>query len=173
MILWVSRGDKCSTGYRTKPNTHLLLGSLSVRTNPMEVVWSFNSTARAAPFFSMSLGEIGQFVWGDVIKGIEQTAANVTASMLNMDLGLRNSTCLYAQTNLIYIYHQPNLWIPYGVCISFCSISELQAELKPSISQIALFIVTRACPDFWGTGIFTLQPQQSHDIIYRYCWNYP
>ncbi|KAG8915695.1 hypothetical protein FRC01_003538 [Tulasnella sp. 417] len=66
----------------------LLLGALSVKTDPGGVYWSFNSTARAASFLSMGLGGILQFVWGNVIKGIEQTTANVTASMLNMDLGL-------------------------------------------------------------------------------------
>ncbi|KAG8914451.1 hypothetical protein FRC00_013523 [Tulasnella sp. 408] len=102
---------------------HLLLGSLSVMTNPMQIVWSFDSTARAASFLRMGRGHIRQFVWGDVIKGIEQTAANVTASMLNMPLGLQNSTCLYTQTDLIYIYHQPNLWIPYGIALSIVTLA--------------------------------------------------
>ncbi|KAG9020305.1 hypothetical protein FS837_008359, partial [Tulasnella sp. UAMH 9824] len=44
---------------------HLLLGSLSVMTNPMEIVWSFNSTARAASFLNMGFGDTRQFVWGD------------------------------------------------------------------------------------------------------------
>lgn len=96
----------------------LLLGSLSVKTDPSDIYWSFNSTARAASFLSMGLGNLVQFVWGDVIKGIEETAANVTASMINMDLGLQNSTCLYTQTQLVYTYHRPNLWLPYGVSIS-------------------------------------------------------
>ncbi|KAG8916350.1 hypothetical protein FRC01_003213 [Tulasnella sp. 417] len=83
----------------------------------MEIVWSFNSTARAAPFLSMGLGDTRQFVWGDVIKGIEETAANVTASLLNLDLGEQNSTCLYAQTELVYTYHRTNLWAPYGIAV--------------------------------------------------------
>lgn len=96
----------------------LLLGSLSVMTNPAEIVWSFNSTARAASFLNMGLGDTRQFVWGDVISGIQQTAANVTASMLNLNLGMQNSTCLYTQTELVYSYHRLNLWLPYGVSIS-------------------------------------------------------
>ncbi|KAG8926067.1 hypothetical protein FRC01_009379 [Tulasnella sp. 417] len=95
----------------------LLLGALSVRTDPGGVYWSFNSTARAASFLSMGGGNLLQFVWGDVIKGIEQTAANVTASMLNMDLDLQNSTCLYTQTQLVYTYQRPNLWAPYGIAL--------------------------------------------------------
>ncbi|KAG8950251.1 hypothetical protein FRC04_007885 [Tulasnella sp. 424] len=95
----------------------LLLGALSVRTNPVEIVWGFNSTARAASFLNMGMGDIATFVWGDVIKGVEETAANVTASMLNLDLGLQNSTCAYTQTQLIYAYHRPNLWAPYGIAL--------------------------------------------------------
>lgn len=95
----------------------LLLGALSVETNPAEILWGFNSTARAASFLNMGLSDIMQFVWGDVIKGIEETAANVTASMLNMDLGLQNSTCSYTQTQLVYTYHRPNLWAPYGIAL--------------------------------------------------------
>ncbi|KAG8935892.1 hypothetical protein FRC00_010096 [Tulasnella sp. 408] len=95
----------------------LLLGALSVRTNPMEIVWSFNSTARGASFLNMGLGDTKQFVWGDVIKGIEETAANVTVSLLNLDLGEQNSTCLYTQAELIYVYHRPNLWAPYGIAV--------------------------------------------------------
>ncbi|KAG8926065.1 hypothetical protein FRC01_009377 [Tulasnella sp. 417] len=95
----------------------LLLGALSVKTDPADIYWSFNSTARAASFLSMGLGGTLQFVWGDVVKGIEQTAANVTASMLNMDLGLQNSTCLYTQTQLVYTYHRLNLWAPYGIAL--------------------------------------------------------
>ncbi|KAG8937137.1 hypothetical protein FRC00_007110 [Tulasnella sp. 408] len=95
----------------------LLLGALSVETNPMEIVWSFNSTARGASFLNMGLGDTKKFVWGDVIKGIEETAANVTVSLLNLDLGEQNSTCLYTQAELIYVYHRPNLWAPYGIAV--------------------------------------------------------
>ncbi|KAG8935893.1 hypothetical protein FRC00_010097 [Tulasnella sp. 408] len=73
----------------------LLLGALSVKTTPVDI-----------------------FIWGDAIKGIEETAANVTASLLNLDLGgLQNSTCSYTQAELIYNYHQPNLWAPYGIAL--------------------------------------------------------
>ncbi|KAG8989668.1 hypothetical protein FRB90_002122, partial [Tulasnella sp. 427] len=95
----------------------LLLGSLSVMTNPVDIVWSFNSTARAASFLGMGYGDQAQFIWGDVPKGIEQTAANVTASMLNMNLGMQNATCMYTQAELVYSYHQPNLWAPYGIAL--------------------------------------------------------
>ncbi|KAG8923481.1 hypothetical protein FRC00_006206 [Tulasnella sp. 408] len=115
-------GDQPSTkalrvGAVALATRQLLLGSLSVETNPADVFWSFNSTARAASFLSMGLGNLAQYVWGDVIKGIEETAANVTASMLNLDLGLQNSTCLYAQTQLVYTYHTLNLWVPYGIAL--------------------------------------------------------
>ncbi|KIO27301.1 hypothetical protein M407DRAFT_23478 [Tulasnella calospora MUT 4182] len=95
----------------------LLLGALSVETNPMEIVWGFNSTVRGASFLNIGLGDIEQFVWGDVMKGIEQTAANVTASLLNLDLGEQNSTCFYTQAQLVYTYHRPNLWAPYGIAL--------------------------------------------------------
>ncbi|KAG9032199.1 hypothetical protein FS837_002787, partial [Tulasnella sp. UAMH 9824] len=99
-----------------QPSTKAMqLGALTLATR--HLLWGFNSAARAASFLDMGFGDTRQFVWGDVIKGVEQTAANVTASMLNMDLGLQNSTCLYTQTDLIYIYHQPNLWIPYGIAL--------------------------------------------------------
>ncbi|KAG8937138.1 hypothetical protein FRC00_007111 [Tulasnella sp. 408] len=102
----------------------LLLGALSVKTTPVDIVWSFNSSVRVAAFLNMTTGDIRQFIWGDAIKGIEETAANVTASLLNLDLGgLQNSTCSYTQAELIYNYHPLNLWAPYGIALFVVSLA--------------------------------------------------
>lgn len=100
----------------------------------------------------MGFGDTATFVWGDVIKGVEETAANVTASMLNMNLGLQNSTCAYTQTQLIYAYHRPNLWAPYGVCISSLLRFQSATLTSPPTRQIALFVVALAL--VFGVGVF-------------------
>jgi hypothetical protein len=56
------------------------------------------------------------FVWGDVLKGIEEMSHNVTAALLTLQLGTMDSTCLFDQLNVqIYQYSSLDLWAPYGV----------------------------------------------------------
>ncbi|KAG8901581.1 hypothetical protein FRC00_006143 [Tulasnella sp. 408] len=95
-----------------------LLGSISRTTNPVEIVWNFTSNARLAPFLNITTRFLEEsYIWGDVVKGIEETTANITASLLTLDDGLQNSTCLYSHSKVVYTYNRPNLWGPYGVAI--------------------------------------------------------
>ncbi|KAG8989967.1 hypothetical protein FRB90_002000 [Tulasnella sp. 427] len=71
-----------------------LLGEIWWWLNPVarESITNDSSPVMLASFLNVSRSET--FVWGDVITGIEQTAANVTAAMLNVDLGLKDSECV-------------------------------------------------------------------------------
>ena len=55
------------------------------------------------------------FVWGDVLKGIEEMSHNVTAALLTLHLGNISSECFYDQQTVIYQYSSFALWLPYGV----------------------------------------------------------
>ena len=56
------------------------------------------------------------FVWGDVLKGIEEMSHNVTAALLTLQLGTMNSTCSFDQLDVqVYQYSSRGLWAPYGV----------------------------------------------------------
>lgn len=102
----------------------LLLGSLSVTNNPTEVKWGYNSTVRLASFLNMTLGPDGEnFIWKDVIKGIEETAANITAALLNLADGRQNSTCLYSNPRVVYDYNPADLLAPYGVAVFVVAVS--------------------------------------------------
>ncbi|KIO22057.1 hypothetical protein M407DRAFT_28402 [Tulasnella calospora MUT 4182] len=102
----------------------VLLGSLSVFNTKMEVVWSFNSTVRLASFLNMTMQYLEeQYIWKDVIKGIEETTAHITASLLSLDNGLQNSTCSYGHSKVVYDYNPENLFAPYGVAIFIVAIA--------------------------------------------------
>lgn len=94
-----------------------LLGSLSITSNPAGSHDDYNSSVISASFLNVSTIGVESYVWGDVVGGIQETAANITASMLQLNLGgMKNSTCIYTNQNLVYAYHWLGLWIPYGVC---------------------------------------------------------
>jgi hypothetical protein len=57
-----------------------------------------------------------QFIWGDVMKGIEETSHNVTAALLTLQLGMMWSNCSFDQLEVVvYQYTSFVLWVPYGV----------------------------------------------------------
>ena len=56
-----------------------------------------------------------QFVWGDVIQGIEEMSHNVTAALLTLQLGNISSECFSDQQTVVYQYSSFALWVPYGV----------------------------------------------------------
>ena len=56
-----------------------------------------------------------QFVWGDVLKGIEEMSHNVTAALLTLHLGKMNAECLFQGQQGFYQYSSFELWLPYGV----------------------------------------------------------
>jgi hypothetical protein len=55
------------------------------------------------------------FVWGDVLKGVEEMSHNVTAALLTLQLGNISSECFFDQQTVIYQYSSFELWVPYGV----------------------------------------------------------
>jgi len=65
-----------------------------------------------------SNGAISEFVWGDVLKGIEEMSHNVTAALLTLQLGTMSANCSFDQ-QVVYQYSSFTLWVPYGV--SNCS----------------------------------------------------
>ncbi|KIO27287.1 hypothetical protein M407DRAFT_23465 [Tulasnella calospora MUT 4182] len=46
--------------------------------------------------------------------------------MLLLDLGgMKNSTCIYTNQDLVYSYHWLGLWIPYGIALFIVAVSLL------------------------------------------------
>ena len=56
-----------------------------------------------------------QFVWGDVLKGIEEMSYNVTAALLSLHLGTMSAECFFDHQDVVYRYSSVALWVPYGV----------------------------------------------------------
>ena len=56
-----------------------------------------------------------QFLWGDVLKGIEEMSHNVTAALLTLQLGNMSSECFFDRQDVVYRYSSVALWVPYGV----------------------------------------------------------
>ncbi|KAG9045194.1 hypothetical protein FS837_006842 [Tulasnella sp. UAMH 9824] len=83
-------------------------------TGPLESTASAFTSDAARESSFLNVSENDAFIWGDVITGIEQTAANITAALLNVELGLKDSECTLSHTTLVYRYKPENLWIPYG-----------------------------------------------------------
>ncbi|KAG8997331.1 hypothetical protein FRB90_012525 [Tulasnella sp. 427] len=95
-----------------------LLGSLSITSNPAGSHRDYNSSVISASFLNVSTIGVESYIWGDVVGGIQETAANITASMLLLDLGgMKNATCTYTHQDLVYAYHWLGLWIPYGIAL--------------------------------------------------------
>lgn len=60
-----------------------------------------------------------EYVWSDVLKGIEEISHNVTAALLTLQLGIMNSECFFDKQSVVYRYTSFALWAPYGVSVSF------------------------------------------------------
>ncbi|KIO17022.1 hypothetical protein M407DRAFT_33323 [Tulasnella calospora MUT 4182] len=102
------------------------LGSLSVTSNPVGIREDYNSSVISASFLNISTIGVESYIWGDVVGGIQDTAANITASMLLLNLGgMKNSTCTYTNQDLVYSYHWLGLWIPYGIALLIVTVSLL------------------------------------------------
>ena len=57
-----------------------------------------------------------QYIWGDVVKGIEEMSHNVTAGLLTLQLGNMSSNCSFDRQGVqFYQYTSFALWVPYGV----------------------------------------------------------
>ena len=88
----------------------LFIGSIAVYSNG--TVSDNNMLIR--PSF-LELITPNQFIWGDVLKGIEEMSHNVTAALLTLQLGNISSECFSDQQTVIYQYSPFELWAPYGV----------------------------------------------------------
>ena len=116
----------------------LLLGSVSIVHTMVAHGPRFDSPVVSAAFFDNSLNGGTDFTWGDVPRGIEQLSHNVSAAILTMNLGVKDSTCTVSRQDIIYEYNQLNLWLPYGV-----STPKLQHRSVSRVSslQVALLMV--------------------------------
>ena len=95
----------------------LLLGQAVLHSEaPLTTSWINSSLGFQPSFLQNSLGtDVTQFVWGDVLKGIEEMSYNVTVGLLTLQLGTMNANCSFDQQVVIYQYNSLALWAPYGV----------------------------------------------------------
>jgi hypothetical protein len=61
------------------------------------------------------------YIWGDVLKGIEDISHNMTAALLALPLGNMASKCFFDQQFVAYRYSPFALWVPYGVSTTLYS----------------------------------------------------
>jgi hypothetical protein len=66
-------------------------------------------------FLEIPVESNSEYVWGDVLKGIEEMSHNVTAALLTLQLGNMSSECFFDQQVGVYQYTSFALWAPYGV----------------------------------------------------------
>ena len=99
----------------------LLLGSAALSAgigDTPPVLWDRRLAGRPS-FLKMGAQNVStarQFIWGDVLKGIEEMSHNVTAALLTLELGNLSSQCPTDQLDVqVYRYSSRALWIPYGV----------------------------------------------------------
>jgi hypothetical protein len=93
----------------------LLLGTVAIIHGISADGPKFDSPVISAAFFDTSLNSGADFTWGDVPRGIEQLSHNVSAAILTMNLGVKDSTCTISEQDIVYEYNRLNLWLPYGV----------------------------------------------------------
>ena len=55
-----------------------------------------------------------EYIWGDVLKGIEEMSHNVSAMLLTLPLGTMSSNCSFDLQDVVYQYSSSALWVPYG-----------------------------------------------------------
>ena len=60
-------------------------------------------------------GGVSEFVWGDVLRGIEEMSHNVTAALLTLNSGTMSANCSFDHQAVVYQYSSFALWAPYGV----------------------------------------------------------
>jgi hypothetical protein len=87
------------------------------------------------------------FIWGDVLKGIEELSHNVTASLLTMPFGTMITDCEFYHHDVVYQYSSVALWVPYGVShFSLLSCYDLTISPLCFIDSLGhYFIFTHCC----------------------------
>jgi len=113
-----------------------------VRSTPLMESWVAGNPA----FVTRPVGSSNvykEFVWGDVLKGIEEISHNVTAALLTLPLGTMNSTCSFDLQDVVYQYSSTAFWVPYGVStFSLLSFHDL------TLSPLCFIDVTGRCSNF-------------------------
>jgi hypothetical protein len=97
----------------------LLLGNVTVIFGADDTIIRDETQASQASFLSTPLAT--DFIWGDVLTGIEEFSHNVTAAFLTLQLGTMNTTCHFDYQVVVYRYNRLALWVPYGVKVPFYS----------------------------------------------------
>ncbi|KDR79933.1 hypothetical protein GALMADRAFT_136510 [Galerina marginata CBS 339.88] len=118
-----------SLSYATRA---LLLGTAVFRPGPTFVVVEVNTEASQASFLDIPLvaggmyndGSYSEYVWRDVLKGIEDLSHNVTAALLTLQLGTMLAECFFDRQTVVFEYTPFELWAPYGaaLCVALISI---------------------------------------------------
>ena len=99
----------------------LFLGSAVLQLGAFSTQLKDNTPASlAASFLEIPVGSAIDgsdtvYVWGDVLKGIEEMSHNVTAALLTLQLGTMSAECFFDQHVVVYQYTPFELWAPYGV----------------------------------------------------------
>jgi hypothetical protein len=98
----------------------ILLSSTALQLASGESAMPFkdNRTASQPAFLDKPVGSNAsdtQFVWGDVLKRIEEMSHNVSAALLTLHLGTRSAECFFDKQTVVYQYRSFALWAPYGV----------------------------------------------------------
>ena len=70
------------------------------------------------------------YIWGDVLKVVEEMSHNVTAALLTLPLGTMDAQCFSDYQAEVYRYRPFVLWVPYGVCF-FSSLSCYDLTFSP------------------------------------------
>jgi hypothetical protein len=72
------------------------------------------------------------YIWGDVLKAIEDMSHNVTAALLTLPLGNMTSECFFDEQFVVYQYSPFALWVPYGVS-NFSLLSCYNLTISPIV----------------------------------------
>jgi len=110
-----------SLSYATRA---LFLGSAVLEFGASSTYMKDDTPASQASFVEIPVAKDGsdpEYIWGDVLKGIEEMSHNVTAALLTLQLGTMSAECLFDKQVVVYQYTSSALWTPYGVSTALCS----------------------------------------------------
>jgi hypothetical protein len=110
-----------SVSYATQA---LFLGSATLEFGASSAYMKDNTSASQSSFLELPVigdGANPEYVWGDVLKGIEELSHNITAALLTLQLGNMTTECFFDQQVVVYRYTSRALWAPYGVSTALYS----------------------------------------------------
>jgi hypothetical protein len=104
----------------------LLVRNVTLIFGADETIIRDQTQASQASFLSIPLVSAdnnSDFVWRNVLTGIEELSHNVTAAFLTLTM---NAECFLVEQVGVYQYnHRLVLWVPYGVKVPFYSFVSL------------------------------------------------